>query len=49
MMQSRVEDHLHRMSRHRERAGKNTAVILSPENRPGAQRVRGSLPKEGLC
>ncbi|WP_122974419.1 alpha-E domain-containing protein [Comamonas thiooxydans] len=48
-MLSRTADHLCWKSRYTERAEKNAASIFSPEYGARVQRVRGSLPKEGLC
>lgn len=48
-MLSRTADHLYRKSRCTGRAEKKAASIFSPEYGARVQRVRGSLPKEGLC
>ena len=48
-MLSRTADHLYWMSRCTERAEKKAAGVFSPECSARAERVRGSLPKEGLC
>lgn len=48
-MLSRTADHLYWMSRYTERAEKNAAGVFSPEYGARVQRVRGALPKEGLC
>ncbi|MDN5503315.1 MAG: alpha-E domain-containing protein [Comamonas sp.] len=48
-MLSRTADHLYWMSRCTERAEKKAASIFSTEYAARVQRVRGSLPKEGLC
>lgn len=48
-MLSHTADHLYSMSLYTEWAEKNAASIFSPEYGARVQRVRGSLPKEGLC
>ena len=48
-MLSRTADHLYRMSRYTGRAEKKAASIFSTECGTRVERVRGSLPKEGLC
>ena len=48
-MLSHTADHLYWMSLYTERAEKNAASIFPPEYGARVQRVRGSLPKEGLC
>ena len=45
----RTADHLYWMSRYTERAEKNAVGVFSPEYGARVQRVRGALPKEGLC
>lgn len=48
-MLTRTSDHLYGMSRYTERVEKNAVGVFSPEYGAGVQRVRGALPKEGLC
>ncbi|MGU3625852.1 alpha-E domain-containing protein [Comamonas sp. C24C] len=48
-MLSRTVDHLYWTSRCTERAEKKAASIFSTEYGARVRRVRGSLPKEGLC
>lgn len=48
-MLSRTADHLFWMSRYTGRAEKTAAGGLSTQQRPRAQRVRGSLPGEDVC